>query len=168
MSKKKSKKKKKIQPVNQDQNLHDTDIGYRKTKIKTNIGFIFFSVIFTACLFLPYFSPASIGPEGIIYRPELVKVIDIFLVPLLYQGAMALICVMSILSIILKKSYSPIVYSCIIVCFLEFFYHISLGTNIILAKDLSFGAGYWILLIAYTGFFILVLIDFCNEHFSRE
>ncbi len=157
-------------PVKRNQHMQDANSEYRRIKIKTNIGFIFFSVLFTAGLFLPYFSPDTLGPAGKTYRPELVKVIDIFLFPWLYKGAMALICVISILSIILRKAYSPtIVRAFILACFPEFAYHITFDINyfdIFLTGHFPFGSGYWVTIIAFAGLLICAVIDFANERFG--
>jgi hypothetical protein len=120
-------------------------------------------------LFLPYIYLDGIEVDGEIYRVGPVSAMGIFMLPKVYLGLMALVCVLSILSIILEKNYSKFVAICILLCFPEFAYYIAPDIKLIFKKGgITFGAGYWLMITSFIVIMISTIVHEINERNYRR
>jgi len=107
MTKKSKKKKRKPVPVPPKKLSPQERIAeYKKANVIANLGIAVFSALYIIGLHLPYFYAERITSGEITGS---ISAMGFFRIPLVYLGAMALICSLSILSIALKEGARQIV-----------------------------------------------------------
>ena len=140
---------------------------YNKTALRSNLGLAVFSALYIIGLHIPYFYPGKITSGEITGS---ISAMDFYLLPLVYQGAMALICSLSILSIALEKNFKRILYPLFFICLPEYSYHL-IYTDIALILDSEgmsvLGVGYFVLLIAMFGILISMVIKQINDRYFK-
>jgi hypothetical protein len=176
MSSQKKLKKKRQQQIKKPARPASTqnENEYQQGALISNLCMICFSALYLIALFLPYVYPDEIiidGPRGRISVEGPVTAMQFFVFSFLYPGTMSLVCLLSILSIILEKSFGNFIAVCVIVCFPEFVVQsYFLCTEFIVSgRGLTlFGSGFYLLLVSLFGLMISLTYHLFNEDFGRQ
>lgn len=147
--------------------LRERIAEYRKIAFISSLGMAVFSALYIIGLHLPYFYPGKITKGEITGS---ISAMEFFLIPLVYQGAMALICTLSILHIALKKSFTSIILLCILICLPEYAYRFYFTFTELISTGEVFsvlGVGYYLLFIAMLGTLISMYSHTLNERLGE-
>ena len=170
MPHKRTLKKERRPPIRKPGKHMSTKNEYQKNALISNLCLIGFSALFMIGLFLPYVYPAASITDGAVGKSGEagpVTAMQLFVFSILYPGAMSLVCVLSILSIILEKSFKQIIIVCILVCLPEFLYYsYYLGTEFIFARRglRPFGPGFYLLFVSAFGLLVSSIYHNLNEN----
>lgn len=141
--------------------------GYKKVAFISNLAITAFSALYIIGLHLPYLYPGKITSGEITGS---ISAMDFFWIPLVYQSSMALVCSLSILSIVLEKSFTWIMFPFVFICLPELSFHLVYTGNeiIFISESFSvFGVGYFILGIAMLGILIFMVNYQFNERYCK-
>ena len=140
---------------------------YKKANVIANLGIAVFSALYIIGLHLPYFYAERITSGEITGS---ISAMGFFRMPLVYLGAMALICSLSILSIPLEKSFTWILFPCVLICLPEYSYHLVYTGNELINASESFsvfGVGYFVLSIAILGILAFMGFHQFNQRYCK-